>query len=281
MSDISSDTKNSKPAGQEALTNMHGALLEALRHREQEIFSYLGILVPALGGFIWLVVHFCADCPKQTCADKTCVGEGSFLAGMVGVLLMLLLGAVYSLALGYNYRYITFQLAKIEHKLEMEAAILGGWPKFPEGFKKYIGWCEPPEMIKVFWHAFLVGTVLVMTAGALAFTKGSIQAVLTVIGSVLIVWILQTLLKRRLEAQEAKQRESSNYKRIWLLRSLKIAFTAAVVMALAAWIMKMNAKGFWTGLLTGFVCLLTGSLYPAYYGRKFREKLWQADRAKS
>jgi hypothetical protein len=39
----------------DVLKSMHGALLEALRHREQEIFSYLAILVPALAGFVWLL----------------------------------------------------------------------------------------------------------------------------------------------------------------------------------------------------------------------------------
>lgn len=37
------------------LQNTHKLLLEALRHREQEIFRYLGILVPTFGGFIWLL----------------------------------------------------------------------------------------------------------------------------------------------------------------------------------------------------------------------------------
>ncbi len=40
---------------QTALGNMHQLFLEALRHREQEIFRYLAILGPALGGFMWLI----------------------------------------------------------------------------------------------------------------------------------------------------------------------------------------------------------------------------------
>jgi hypothetical protein len=34
---------------------MHKALLEALRHREQEILRYLAFVGPALAGFIWLL----------------------------------------------------------------------------------------------------------------------------------------------------------------------------------------------------------------------------------
>ncbi len=133
------------------LKSMHGALLEALHHREQEIFSYLAILVPALGGFVWLL---------HQGADKNAVT--TFIAGTVSVLLMLLLGAAYSLTLGYNYRYITFQLAKIEHCLRVRDIMLRGWPKLPKDFRERyrwhsIPWCTPPRMIKAFWLAFLVG----------------------------------------------------------------------------------------------------------------------------
>lgn len=115
---------------------MHGALLDALRHREQEIFSYLAILVPALAGFVWLL------------ANSTNSGV-PFLAGVFGVLLMLLLGATYSLTLGYNYRYITFQLAKIEQLLNAKDAMLHGWPKSPKEFLerytiwRFMPWCTP------------------------------------------------------------------------------------------------------------------------------------------
>jgi hypothetical protein len=135
----------------DVLKSMHGALLEALRHREQEIFSYLAILVPALGGFVWLL--------RDGANNKAIT---TFVAGSVGVLLMLLLGAAYSLTLGYNYRYITFQLAKIEQRLNVTSTMLQGWPKSPKDFRAryrwhFIPWCTPPEMIKVFWLAFLVG----------------------------------------------------------------------------------------------------------------------------
>jgi len=149
-----------------ALENMHGMLLEALRHREQEILSYLTILVPALGGFGWLLYY---------AGDRATL----FVFGTVGVLLLLGLGAVYSLTLGYNYRYITLQLAKIEHLLGIKEAMLTGWPKSRKDFlKRYrkfrcLPWCTPPEMIKVFWRAFLCGIILV-TAAAGSASKGEL-----------------------------------------------------------------------------------------------------------
>ena len=137
---------------------MHGALLEALRHREQEIFSYLAILVPTLGGFLWLLLH-----------RSAAVGSGDLVlfAGTLGTLLLFFLGVGYSLTLGYNFRYVTFQLAKIEHHLEVEKVILQGWPRSPQAFKtRYRLWgftyCAPPEMIKIFWIAFLIGMLWVI-----------------------------------------------------------------------------------------------------------------------
>jgi len=59
--------------------SMHGALLEALRHREQEIFSYLAILVPALGGFLWLLLH-------RSGTDSS--GNLALFAGTLGTLLL-------------------------------------------------------------------------------------------------------------------------------------------------------------------------------------------------
>lgn len=138
-----------------ALENMHNLLLEALRHREQEIVRYLAILGPALGGFVWLL---------HSGSDKT----NEFAVGTVGVLFLLLLGAIYSLALGYNYRYITLELAKLESLLGIRSAMLEGWPRCPKDFiTRYrlccrIPWCTPPEVIKVFWLAFLAGIIGVM-----------------------------------------------------------------------------------------------------------------------
>lgn len=133
-----------------ALETMHQLLLEALRHREQEIVRYLAILGPALGGFVWLLISGTGN-------------VGVFTVGTMGVLLSLFLGALYSLALGYNYRYIILQIAKLETVLGIRDAMLVGWPRSREDFlRRYKGffnvpWCTPPEVIKIFWAAFLTG----------------------------------------------------------------------------------------------------------------------------
>lgn len=173
----------------EALENMHKLFLEALRHREQEIVPYLAIIGPALGGFVWLL----------NSTDRSDV----FIVGTIGVLFLLLLGAIYSLALGYNYRYITLELAKLERDLGITNAMLSFWPKSPKEFlDRYkiccsIPWCTPPEVIKVFWHAFLVAIIGVSAAARLFKPKVvdpalPIPTILLVAGSICLVtaWLI-------------------------------------------------------------------------------------------
>ena len=106
------------------LQNMHKTFLEALRHREQEILRFIAILAPALGGFIWLL--------------KDIVDGGEtvvFVIGTVGVLFLLLVGSLYSLTLGYNYRYLILQLAKLETTcLCVREFILNAWPRDCKSF---------------------------------------------------------------------------------------------------------------------------------------------------
>ncbi len=133
-----------------ALLNMHKMFLEAMRHREQEIVRFLAILGPALGGFAWL-------------ATKREEHPDVFLLGTLGVLFVLVIGALYALALGYNYRYLTLQLAKIEaeKQLDLKEVTLQYWPKDPKGFIKgnrigVIPWSTPPGIIHVFWLTFVL-----------------------------------------------------------------------------------------------------------------------------
>jgi len=147
---------------------MHKALLEALRHREQDIMRYVVILVSALGGFAWL---FQTDSAYRLHA---------LVVGTYGVILVFLLGAFYALALGYNYRSLTFQLALLERRLKMQSVILAAWPGAAtetdghfEAFRKksrwgVIPWCTPPEIVKFFWVAFVLGILLVTPLGFVA-----------------------------------------------------------------------------------------------------------------
>jgi len=174
--------------------NMHKTFLEALRHREQEILRFMAILAPALGGFIWLLT-------LDDCKDNNLY---VFSIGTIGVLFLLAVGAVYSLALGYNYRCITLQVAKIEATcLGFRDVILEEWPRkradFIERYKFLFNkpYYEPPEIIKVFWYAFIVGGLGVTLAYLVRiFTAKSvglevITGAITVLASAIVfVWVI-------------------------------------------------------------------------------------------
>lgn len=103
------------------LEETHTRYLDALRHREQDILQYLTILVPAITGFGWVWY-------------KTS-GEGfGFFCGAVVTIGILLLGAVYSWALGYNYRYVVFALVKLEKLLDIRKALPVKWQRLPKDF---------------------------------------------------------------------------------------------------------------------------------------------------
>ena len=141
--------------------SLHNLYLETLRHREQEIFRYLAILGPALAGFIWLLDAFGKDETKTI-----------FIIGTMGVISLLLLGAIYSSALGYNYRYIIILLAKLEVYYGLKDIVLVDWPRNKKAFieqnkfsqKVPIPWCKPPEIINVFRRAFFGVTIGVTIA---------------------------------------------------------------------------------------------------------------------
>ncbi len=163
------------------IESVYNTLLEALRHREQEILRYIAILAPALAAFIWLIRF------DYGCEDKSFV----FIVGTAGVLLLLLIGAIYSLALGYNFRQITFQLAKMESELCLDISqyMLKGWPRRPEKFaKRYGRYCTPPEIIKVFWLAFILFIIgVTLSVFKLVFNNNS-DVTMKKAGPLLIGW---------------------------------------------------------------------------------------------
>lgn len=131
------------------LHNMQKLFLEALRHREQDIIRFLAILGPALAGYIWLLKSY----------YRGEIGWQAFIVGKVGVMLILVGGAWYSLALGYNFRMILMQLAKLEKALNITRFTLKKWPRKPGEFVQRL--CRPPEIINVFRITFLGGIAAV------------------------------------------------------------------------------------------------------------------------
>jgi hypothetical protein len=153
---------------EEVRSRRHQLFLEALRYREQEVFRYLVIMGPALGGFAWLLDRY-----RSHYIDIT-----TFSLGTIGLVALLLLGACYCIALGYNYRYLTFQISKEEDDIGVSETVLKAWPRGVDRWSEWtnfghyhellgklhpkladLAWCFPPGLIAVFWFAFMLGQV--------------------------------------------------------------------------------------------------------------------------
>lgn len=138
-----------------ALQDKHKLYMEALRAREAEALRFLAVLGPAIGAFIYLL---------QFVQTRYRI---MFFCGSVGIQISLLLGAAYATSLGYNFRYIVFQMAKIESALGVQDFALYGWPRKLTDFRKCTYCCFPPEIIKNFWISYIVAIVAVTLVSAM------------------------------------------------------------------------------------------------------------------
>jgi hypothetical protein len=166
------------------LGKMHELLIGSLRRREQDVLQYLGILAPALGGFALLVYATVWPTTNRPRFDDV---KWVFTLGTVGILLLLLLGAMYSLALGYNFRSILLQLAKFENRLGIKSAMLRGWPKSTSAFDKYTCYCTPPALIFVFWSSFVVAILGVLVAATILASDSSVRFIIGMVGGVCVL----------------------------------------------------------------------------------------------
>lgn len=158
--------KKSSQSNETMIENTHKLFLEALRHREHQIVQFLAILVPTLGAFLWLL-------RPVKCEEGTLPVSPELIAtGAIAAIFLLCVGAVYAVTLGYNFRSVVMQMAKIEWKKNIRGYTLNAWPRCPNDFKTC--YLRPPEMIMVFWVSFLVGIVGV--AGAAWYHLNSIPA---------------------------------------------------------------------------------------------------------
>lgn len=146
----------------ESLNILYDKLLEALRHREQEIFRYIALVVPSVVGLVGLSV-FGSTLPMVR-----------LIAISVGLQLLAGLGAWYSLALGYNYRYVLAGIRSLEEALEIVQFMVRPWTRSCSQSR----WCWPPEVIKVFWVSFVL--LIVFTAVTSCFINSSVGVIVAV-----------------------------------------------------------------------------------------------------
>ena len=155
-----------------SLNILYAKLLDALRHREQEIFRYLAIVAPAIGGLLGLSIY------------GHLLSDAWLVAAMLGLQLLAVLGGWYALALSYNYRYVLAQIRLLEDALGIEPFIAPPWSR-PRG---PTAWCWPPEIMKVFWFAFVALAVVIALAACLA-KPGA----LVIVTSVVACWLFVSL----------------------------------------------------------------------------------------
>ena len=157
--------KSANDCEHQALLNMQQQYLEALRSREKEALQYIVLLASSFGGFAWALKLL------PLTEDNYIAFTGIILA----VLLILMLGAVYSLALGYNYRYLILQLRKVENALGVTRHILCYWNRPIACQSEIDEECgdkfTPPEVIKQFWIAHLWGIALVSFIGCIEVSR--------------------------------------------------------------------------------------------------------------
>ena len=243
-----------------AIIETHKLLLEALRHREQEIIRFIAILAPAIGGFIWLLTE-----------RKDPI---TFMIGTIGILFFLFLGSVYSLALGYNYRYLLLQIKKIEKFLEINDIILKGWSKEDVSQKYYlfktIPWCTPPEIIKVFWCSFLLTNVGIIVVARYVSKNVKILTEFGLLFLVVGVFILPMYYGLKINRLIKSENTTSNFRNCSLLdkkpihslgASIGYNFIYSLVLAVAVFILylcKILNK-------TSFVNFFKKSILPEFF----------------
>lgn len=199
----------------QALLNMQQQYLEALRSREKEALQYIVLLASSLGGFAWALKLL----------PLTKYNYIAFVGIILAVLLVLMLGAVYSLALGYNYRYLILQLRKVENALCVTKHILCYWSKAnkdnnwkspigrtSETEQEYDDKFRPPEVIKQFWIAYLWGIALVSFIGCVEVSRIDIFIAVIIAFFGVCMWILSAiyipdLYKQKLNRIRAKEKE--------------------------------------------------------------------------
>jgi len=163
------------------LVNLHKSLLEALRRREEEVLRYIALLVSPLTGFIWLLRRDLNDCTNCRV----------FLVGTSGVILLLLVGAIYSLALGYSFRSMRFQLLKLEKCFGIRCYLLKPWTMTKKPCKLWKQWLYVlPEIMKVFWLAFVITIIGVTVFSAYFYPSCWGKLVLGVLGAISLASLL-------------------------------------------------------------------------------------------
>jgi len=165
--------KQPQKCNQETLLKSYSIHLEALKEREENFLKFLGIVVPALGGILYLFRF------KES---------ETILAGLIIITAFLFWALLYSISSSYTYRYLQISLWNLEENLYLPHSTqwdpmrrLQESCKFQRGFK----WDIFPENQKM--HAIGIYLLIIVswTGWAIIASKENTANIIFIAGIIL------------------------------------------------------------------------------------------------
>lgn len=137
---------------------LHKVFLESMESRYKDILSFLGFIIPAFTGFLWLVNNYELN-------ERSTKYLSTFFIGTLVVISILLWGAAYALAMSYRYRYLQASVYMIEEAFGVGLFIPTSFkPKPLVGIKALLGLSIAPGILQV--HLFFFISCIIGIAAA-------------------------------------------------------------------------------------------------------------------
>ncbi|MHB9036371.1 MAG: hypothetical protein ACYC64_06865 [Armatimonadota bacterium] len=142
----------------EIARELHTLFLQGMEERYKEVLSFLGIVIPAVSGFIYLVEQYETAKPAGKPLFTLFLGTLAIIGAFVW-------GAWHTLAGSYRYRYLQASVYKIEQACGANKYIPVSFkPKPYKGFWQRMGFSIAPGIMQVHL-GFFVLALLIATVG--------------------------------------------------------------------------------------------------------------------
>ena len=146
--------RDSGNLGTEIAKQLHEIFLDAMENRYKEILSFVGFMIPALGGFLLLLQQY--ETGGRTSGDALLL----FL-GTLSCQFLLTWGAMYALAVSYRYRYLQASCYKIEEHSGASQWIPKSFKPQQSTLKKRLMLSIAPGILQVHIFIFLSAIAVV------------------------------------------------------------------------------------------------------------------------
>ncbi len=162
---------------------LYSIFLNGLEARYKEILGFWGFLLPSMTGFIYLLTKYYDP-----------VFEGNRIAllffGSTMILLLLTLGAVYSLSISYRYRYLQASVYKIESYFGCNVFIPESFKPSPiKSIKDRLLFDIAPLILQIYVIFFCL-CILGVTITFISITSWSLKSYLSIILCALSLFII-------------------------------------------------------------------------------------------